>query len=77
MIDLDKARVAEIEKQMAFCFDSTEPRDQSFLSKLSVIEPQTVIPPASGKVVAFPIQKASSAEATLLARILQRTRYFK
>ena len=77
MKKLEEARVAECERQLAFCFDFVELREQPRAPLPSVIESLAVLPLGPRKVVAFPTKKRSSVEATLLARILQRTQLFK
>ncbi|MBD2835581.1 hypothetical protein ID144_00830 [Pseudomonas sp. JM0905a] len=77
MKNLEEARVAEVEMQLAFCFEQVEFREQPCLPRPSLIEPLAVMSLGPNKVVSFPTPKRSSIEATLLARILQRSRHFK
>ncbi|ENC9899197.1 hypothetical protein [Pseudomonas aeruginosa] len=77
MKELEKNRASENDRQLAFCFDSSELREQPCAALPNVIDSLAVLPLGPSKVIAFPTKKRSSVEATLLARILQRTRLFK
>lgn len=73
---VDEPETSELKTQMAFSFESSDISDQSYLPVPAVIESAQAFPLRECNVVAFRRQPVSSAEAGLLARILQRTRYF-
>jgi hypothetical protein len=73
---VDEPGSPELGKQLAFSFDASDAGDQSYLPVPAVINSARAYQLAACKVVAFPRQRVSSAEARLLARILQRTRHF-
>lgn len=75
--DLEGARGAEIQKQLSFCFEPAELREQPCVSRPALIESIAIMPLGPNKVIAFPTQKRSATEAKLLARVLQRSRFFK
>lgn len=73
---VDEPGNPELGTQMTFSFEASDTGDQSYLPVPAVIESARAFPLTECKVVEFRRQPVSSAEAGLLARILQRTRHF-
>ncbi|MGE8449840.1 MAG: hypothetical protein ACN6OP_04270 [Pseudomonadales bacterium] len=76
MKNVDDAGAPEVGVQLALSFDAYDSQDQSYLPQPAFIESARAFPLTECKVLAFPKQRVSPAEASLLARILQRTRHF-
>ncbi|WP_288377689.1 hypothetical protein [uncultured Pseudomonas sp.] len=76
MKPVDESGNPEREAQMAFSFEAFDAGDQSHLQMPSLIKSAAAYPLAESKVVAFPQRAISSADAGLIARVLQRTRHF-
>ena len=77
MKEVEENRAADSQEQLAFCFESSEMRGQPGQDRPRQIESLAVMPLTANKVVAFPSQRQSSVEATLISRILPRTRFFR
>ncbi|MBV4498519.1 hypothetical protein HU715_024565 [Pseudomonas sp. SWRI12] len=76
MKNVDESGKPEVGIQLAFTFDSFDSKDQSYLPVPAFIESAKVFRLTENKVIAFPKQRISSAEAGLIARILHRTKHF-
>ncbi|KRP69589.1 hypothetical protein [Pseudomonas lactis] len=76
MKNVDEAGQHEAGVQLALSFDAYDSKDQSHLPLPAFIESARAFPLTERKVLAFPKQRVSPAEAGLIARILQRTRHF-
>ncbi|KAB0486457.1 hypothetical protein SAMN04490202_2819 [Pseudomonas reinekei] len=73
---VDDFDISERGAQMAFTFEASDINDQSYLPVPKVINSTNALPLAECKIVSFRRPPVSPAEASLLARILQRTRHF-
>lgn len=76
MKPVDESGNPEREVQMAFSFEAFDAGDQSHLQMPSFIKPAQAYLLSESKVVAFPNRAVSTADASLIARVLQRTRHF-
>ena len=76
MKPIDEPDHLEHEVQMEFSFEALDSGDQSHLKMPEFIEPAAGYPLAENKVVTFPRRTIFSTDASLIARVLQRTRHF-
>lgn len=76
MKPIDEPDNPEREVQMAFSFEALDTGDQSHLKMPGFIKPAPAHPLGENKVVTFPRRTIFSTDASLIARVLQRTRHF-